>query len=110
MKEFFVQYHEASLLGRDRARKAQHRLFEYSGFAFLTRTVKQQGENFEPVGEEELVVLEPAGDKMLVLICDADGYSKAQTKPLEPEQARKIFEKMLKDGFREFRGETKPVK
>lgn len=106
-----MQYHEAALTGQQRARKSQHRLFEYSGFAFLTKTVKQVKDGFEPVGEEELVAIDETEDgNMLVIICDKDGYAKAQTKPLPKEEAKKIFEKMVKDGFQEFKGETKAVK
>jgi len=106
-----MQYHQAALIGQERARKSQHKLFEYSGFAFLTKTVKQHGVQFEPVGEEELVTLESADDdNVIVIICDADGYAKAQTKPLPMDKAKKIYDKMLNDGFKEFKGETKAVK
>jgi len=106
-----MQYHQAALIGQERARKSQHKLFEYSGFAFLTKTVKQHGVQFEPVGEEELVTLESADDdNVIVIICDADGYAKAQTKPLPIDKAKKIYDKMLNDGFKEFKGETKAVK
>jgi len=105
-----MQYHQAALIGQERARKSQHKLFEYSGFAFLTKTVKQSGGQFEPVGEEELVALESADDDVIVIICDADGYAKAQTKPLPMNKAKKIYEKMLNDGFKEFKGETRAVK
>jgi len=103
-------YHQAAHIGQERARKSQHKLFQYSGFAFLTKTVKQIGEQFEPVGEEDLVTMEDVEDKAIVVICDADGYAKAQTKPLPLDQAKKIYEKMLADGFKEFKGETKVVK
>jgi len=103
-------YHQAAHIGQERARKSQHKLFQYSGFAFLTKTVKQNGEQFEPVGEEDLVTMENVEDKTIVVICDADGYAKAQTKPLPLDQAKKIYEKMLADGFKEFEGETKVVK
>jgi len=103
-------YHQAAHIGQERARKSQHKLFRYSGFAFLTKTVKQNGEQFEPVGEEDLVTMEDVEDKTIVVICDADGYAKAQTKPLPLDQAKKIYEKMLADGFKEFKGETKVVK
>lgn len=105
-----MQYHQAALIGQERARKSQHKLFEYSGFAFLTKTVKQNSGEFEPVGEEELVTMESVDDNMIVIICDADGYAKAQTKPLPVDNAKKIYEKMLNDGFREFKGETNVVK
>jgi hypothetical protein len=103
-------YHQAAHIGQERARKSQHKLFQYSGFAFLTKTVKQNGEQFEPVGEEDLVTMDNVEDKTVVIICDADGYAKAQTKPLPLDQAKKIYEKMLNDGFKRFQGETKVVK
>jgi hypothetical protein len=105
-----MQYHQAALIGQERARKSQHKLFEYSGFAFLTKTVKQNGEQFEPVGEEDLVTMDSVDDNIVVIICDADGYAKAQTKPLQVDKAKKIYEKMLNDGFKEFKGQTKAVK
>lgn len=108
---FIMQYHEASLLGQERARKSQHNLFGYAGFAFLTRTVKQEGGKFEPVGEKDLIALENvADDNVLVVVCDEDGYSKAQTKPMQAREARKIYQKMLADGYEEFKGDTKAVK
>lgn len=103
-------YHQAAHIGQERARKSQHKLFQYSGFAFLTKTVKQTGEQFEPVGEEDLVTMDNVEDKTVVIICDGDGYAKAQTKPLPLDQAKKIYEKMLNDGFKRFEGETKVVK
>jgi hypothetical protein len=103
-------YHQAAHIGQERARKSQHKLFQYSGFAFLTKTVKQNGEQFEPVGEEDLVTLENVEGKTIVIVCDADGYAKAQTKPLPLDQAKKIYEKMLTDGFKQFQGNTKVVK
>ncbi|MEM2760291.1 MAG: hypothetical protein QXU32_01200 [Nitrososphaerales archaeon] len=106
-----MQYHQAALTGQERARKAQHKLFKYSGFAFLTKTVKQVDNEFEPVGEEELVTIEETNDgNMIVIICDSDGYAKAQTKPLPRDSAQQMFERMLKDGFDEFKGEAKVVK
>ncbi|NMJ86287.1 MAG: hypothetical protein EX285_00305 [Thaumarchaeota archaeon] len=106
-----MKYHEATLMGQQRARKSQHKLFAYSGFAFLTKTVKQVNGRFEPVGEKELVAIEDVDDdNMLVIICDEDGYAKAQTKPLSNEEAKKICEKMIIEGFKEFRGMVKAIK
>lgn len=105
-----MQYHQAANIGQERARKAQHKLFEYSGFAFLTMTVKQDGEQFEPVGEEDLVTMENVEDNVIVVICDGDGYAKAQTKPLPMDQARRIYKKMLDDGYKKFEGSTKTIK
>lgn len=98
------------MIGAERARASQHRLFSYSGFAYLTKTVKQKGADFEPVGEEELVAMDIINDEAIVVICDADGYAKAQTKPMKVEEAKKILEKMLNDGFKEYKGSIEAVK
>jgi hypothetical protein len=105
-----MQYHQAALIGQERARKAQHKLFGYSGFAFLTKTVKQSNGQFEPVGEEDLVAMESVDDTVIVIICDTDGYAKAQTKPLPVDQATRIYEKMIGDGVKKFEGDTKAVR
>ena len=50
-----MQYHKAANLGQERSRKAQMKLFEYTGFSMLTYTIKKGNSGFEPVGEEMLV-------------------------------------------------------
>ncbi|MCS6767362.1 MAG: hypothetical protein RMJ59_00430 [Candidatus Nitrosocaldus sp.] len=95
-----MQYHEAVQIGQERARRAQYKLFEYTGFAYLLKTVKRRGDVFEPVGDENLVKVERIGDDgYIIALCDADGYVKAQSRPLKYEEARRIYERMLDDGF-----------
>ena len=45
-----MQYHKASFIGLERSKKAQLKLFDYTGYAMLTYTVKQDGNGFSPVG------------------------------------------------------------
>ncbi|MEW5840966.1 hypothetical protein [Nitrososphaera sp.] len=106
-----MQYHKAAHLGKQRAQKAQMRLFDYTGFAMLTYTVKQgaAGGGFDPVGEEELAAKMTRGDEAMLFICDADGYAKAQSKPLPAQQGEEIFARMLADGMAAYRGEIKTV-
>ena len=104
-----MQYHKASFIGHERSKKAQLKLFDYTGFAMLTYTVKQDGKGFSPVGEEMLIgKMEKESDAMLFL-CDNDGYAKAQSKPMTIEDGNKIVEKMVLDGFKKFEGEIKTV-
>ncbi|GIU72352.1 MAG: hypothetical protein KatS3mg003_1831 [Candidatus Nitrosocaldaceae archaeon] len=105
-----MQYHQAAMIGTKRAREAQYKLFSYSGFAYLTKTVKQGKDGFLPVGEEELVAMDILNDEAIVVICDSDGYAKAQTKPLSIDKAKEILEKMIKDGFNEYKGKIEAVK
>ncbi len=105
-----MQYHQAAMIGTKRAREAQHKLFSYSGFAYLTKTVKQKDDGFEPVGEEELVAIDVIDEEAIVVICDAEGYAKAQTKPISIKEAKGIMDKMLKDGFKEYKGKIEAVK
>jgi hypothetical protein len=104
-----MQYHKASILGHERSKKAQLKLFDYTGYAMLTYTTKQDGNGFAPVGEEMLVAkMEREADAMLFL-CDNDGYAKAQSKPLPKEKAEETYKKMLNDGIAEFKGQIKTV-
>lgn len=104
-----MQYHKASHLGHDRAKKAQHKLFDYTGYAMLTYTTKNVGSGFAPVGEEMLLVKIVRGIEAILVLCDVDGYSKAQSKPLPIAKADEIYSRMKQDGFAEFSGQVKTV-
>jgi hypothetical protein len=110
MKECkYMQYYKAAFLGQERSRKAQLKLFDYTGFAMLTYTIKQTNTGFEPVGEEMLIGKLVRGDEMILLLCDNEGYAKAQSKPLPKQQAEEILKTMINDGISEFRGIIKTV-
>ena len=104
-----LQYHKAANIGRERAQKAQMRLFDYTGFAMLTYTVKQGTTGFEPVGEEEMVGKMTNGNESMLFICDKDGYAKAQSRPMTMERGEEAFKSMLADGMQEFTGPIKTV-
>jgi hypothetical protein len=104
-----MQYHKAAFLGTERSRKAQMKLFNYTGFAMLTYTIKQTNKGFEPVGEEMLTGSMTRGNEMMLFICDNDGYAKAQSKPLTLEEGQKIVQRMLQDGLEEFKGNIRTV-
>jgi hypothetical protein len=104
-----VQYHKAAHIGRERAQKAQMKLFDYAGFAMLTYTIKQGKAGFEPVGEEELAGKMTRGSEAMLFICDKDGFAKAQSKPMPIDQGEEIYKKMLVDGMQEFAGKIKTV-
>lgn len=104
-----LQYHKAAHIGQERARKAQMKLFGYTGFAMLTYTIKQGQAGFDPVGEEDMAGKITRGNETMLFICDKDGYAKAQSRPMPVEQGEEIFKKMLADGIPEFTGEIKTV-
>ena len=85
------------------------RLFDYTGFAMLTYTIKQSTAGFEPVSEEELAGKMTSGNEVMLFICDNDGYAKAQSKPMRMEEGEEVFKKMLADGMQEFSGKIKTV-
>ena len=85
------------------------RLFDYTGFAMLTYTIKQSTAGFEPVGEEELAGKMTSGNEVMLFICDNDGYAKAQSKPMRMEEGEEVFKKMLADGMQELSGKIKTV-
>lgn len=104
-----MQYYKAAMMGSERSRKAQLKLFNYTGFAMLTYTIKQTNVGFEPVGEEMLTGYITRGDEMLLFICDNDGYAKAQSKPLSIEEGQKIVQRMVHDGLEQYKGTVKTV-
>lgn len=104
-----MQYHKAAHLGRERAQKAQMKLFDYTGFAMLTYTIKQGKNGFEPVGEEDLAGKLVRGREAMLFICDGEGYAKAQSKPIPVDQGEEIYRKMLAAGMQEFTGTIKTV-
>src|SRR5688500_19621921 len=71
-----MQYHKASFIGHERSKKAQLKLFDYTGYAMLTYTVKQDGNSFAPVGEEMLVAKMEKESEAMIFLCDSDGYAK----------------------------------
>ena len=101
---YIMQYFQAVQIGKQRANKAQMILFDISGFAMLTLTTKKIDGKFVPVGEESFVAVIKTDDGFVVILVDADGFTKAQTKALEKEEAQKIFSKVLASGVIEFSG------
>ena len=97
-----MQYFQAVQIGKQRANKAQMVLFDVSGFAMLTLTTKKIDGKFVPVGEESFATVIKTGDGFVILLVDEDGFTKAQTKALEREDAQKIFNKVLASRITEF--------
>jgi len=97
-----MQYFQAVQIGKKRANKAQMVLFDISGFAMLTLTTKKIDGKFVPVGEESFATVIKTDDGFVILLVDTDGFTKAQTKALEKEEAQKIFNNVLASGIAEF--------
>ena len=85
------------------------KLFDYTGFAMLTYTIKQGKQGFEPVGEEDLAGKIIRGTEAMLFICDGEGYAKAQSRPLAAEQGEEIYRKMIADGMQEYQGSIRTV-
>lgn len=85
------------------------KLFDYTGFAMLTYTIKQGKQGFEPVGEEDLAGKMVRGSEAMLFICDGEGYAKAQSRPIASDKGEEIYKKMLADGMKEFAGNIKTV-
>jgi hypothetical protein len=46
---------------------------------------------------------------MILLICDNEGYAKAQSKPMSKQQGEEILKTITNDGILEFSGTIKTV-
>lgn len=111
-----MQYFQAVQQGKQRASKSQMKMFEVAGFSMLTLTTKKIDGNFQPVGEEEFTAVVTSTEGHVAIIVDKDGYTKAQSKAVEKEEALSIFKKLREAGIEEYLGkeiqiwsETRPT-
>ena len=102
-----MQYFQAVQIGKQRASKSQMTLFEIGGFAMLTLTTKKIEGKFLPVGEEDFCAIIQTPDGYVTILVDEDGYTKAQTKAIEKEEALKNFIKLTESGIPEYKDEIK---
>jgi len=86
-----VQYFQAVKIGKERAGKSQMALFNLSGFAMLTLTTKKKDGQFVPVGDKDLVAVIKTSEGFVTILVDEEGYTKAQSKPLEKSEAMDVF-------------------
>jgi hypothetical protein len=100
-----MQYFQAVKIGKERASKSQMTLFKLGGFAMLTLTTKKKDGQFVPVDEEDLAAIIKTPDGFVTILVDSEGYTKAQSKPLQKEQALEIFNKAIEAGIKEYSGE-----
>jgi len=99
-----MKYFQAVKIGKERASKSQMKLFNLCGFGMLTLTTKKVDGKFLPVGEEEFITVIQTPDGFVTIIVDEEGYTKAQSKPLEKAEAIEIFKKAKDSGIEEFSG------
>ena len=99
-----MQYFQAVQQGKQRAGKSQMKMFNVAGFGMLTLTTKKVDGSFQPVGEEEFTAVIDSEDGHVAIIVDKDGYTKAQSKALEKEEAIEIFKKLRESGMDEYSG------
>jgi hypothetical protein len=100
-----MQYFKAVRIGKERAAKSQMILFNLGGFGMLTLTTKKKDGQFLPVGEEDLVAIIHTADGYVTILVDLEGYTKAQSKPLQKEVALDIFNKAIESGIKEYAGD-----
>ena len=97
-----MQYFQAVQQGKQRASKSQMKMFEVAGFGMLTLTTKKINGKFFPVGEEEFTAVINSEEGHIAVIVDKDGYTKAQSKSVEKEEAISIFKKLRDTGSSEY--------
>ncbi len=111
-----MQYFQAVQQGKQRAGKSQMKMFEVAGFGMLTLTTKKVDGNFQPVGEEDFTAVINSEEGFVAIIVDKDGYTKAQSKAVEKDEALTIYKKLRDSGVEEYPGkeiliwtETRPT-
>jgi hypothetical protein len=101
-EEKIMQYFQAVQQGKQRAGKSQMKMFEVAGFGMLTLTTKKIDGKFHPVGEEEFTAVINSEDGHVAVIVDKDGFTKAQSKSVEKEEALSIYKKLRDTGIPEY--------
>ncbi len=86
--------------------KSQMKMFKFGGFGMLTLTTKKEGGKFLPVGEDDLAAVIQTSNGYVTILVDSDGYTKAQSKTLDKDEAMKIFNKAMEAGIPEFTEES----
>ena len=97
-----MQYFQAVQKGKQIANKSQMKMFEVAGFAMLTLTTKKVDGKFQPVGEEEFTAVISSAEGHVAVIVDKDGFTKAQSKAVEREEAISIYKKLRETGILEY--------
>jgi hypothetical protein len=97
-----MQYFQAVQKGKQIANKSQMKMFEVAGFGMLTLTTKKVDGKFQPVGEEEFTAVIESPDGHVAIIVDKDGFTKAQSKAMEKEEAISIYKKLRESGILEY--------
>ena len=100
-----MQYFQAVRIGKERATKSQMILFNLGGFAMLTLTTKKKDGQFIPIGEEDLAAVIKTNDGYVTILVDAEGFTKAQSKPLEKDAALTLYKKVRESGIEEYPGD-----
>jgi hypothetical protein len=68
----------------------------------LTLTTKKIDGKFHPVGEEEFTAVINSEEGHVAVIVDKDGFTKAQSKSVEKEEALSIYKKLRDTGIPEY--------
>ena len=99
-----MQYFQAVQKGKERASKSQMKLFKIAGFAMLTLTTKKVDGKFMPVGEEDFTAVIQTPNGYAAILVDEGGFTKAQSKSMEKDEALNIFKKVRESGIPEYVG------
>ena len=97
-----MQYFQAVQQGKIRASKSQMKLFDVAGSGMLTLTTKKIDGKFFPVGDEDFTAVIQSEEGYVAVIVDKDGYTKAQSKKVERNEALEIFQKLRDSGVPEY--------
>ena len=97
-----MQYFQAVQQGKQRASKSQMKMFDVAGFGMLTLTTKKINGQFFPVGEEDFVAVINSPEGYVAIIADKDGFTKAQSKAVEKNEALSIYKKLRESGIPEY--------
>lgn len=102
-----MNYFEAVQLGKARVQDAVDLLQQVAGQCHPMLFLKVGSESWSPVGEEMLYAIVPGeSGTAAVVICDAEGNSKAMTAWVQPSLAEGYARSLGSKGLAKFEGEV----
>ena len=103
-----MDYFTAVQQGKARVRKAVDSLSEVAGPSYPVLFLKMGGEDWTPVGEEDLFsVVNGKDDTGAVVLCDSDGNSKAISGWVPRSDAERFAATLASKGLARYGGEVK---
>ena len=93
-----MQYFVALKIGEKRVKAAQELLTRFTGHALPALALRDNNDNnWDPVGEENLLAIAKGDDGYMIAICDSKGIAKSIAEWFSEETKNEIVGKIMRE-------------